>query len=100
MLKSAASFDQSQIYSIPVLNLSITRKFDPVILRSLIEGYFDMDGTQVQITCVNRDILLKARENPDAYRDLIVRVGGYSEYFHLLSPELQDAVIARTMFEN
>ena len=100
MLKSASCFEQSQIYSIPVLNLSITRKFRPEILRSLIEGYFKMGGTQLQITCVNRDTLLEAKKNPDAYKDLIVRVGGYSEYFCSLSPELQDAVIARTMFGN
>jgi len=100
MLKSAVSFDQSMIYSIPVLNLSITKKFEPAVLRSLIEGYFEMGGTQMQITCVNRDTLLEAKKNPEAYRDLIVRVGGYSEYFHRLSNELQDAVIARTMFES
>lgn len=99
MLKSAASYEQSQIYGIPVLNLSVTRKFEPAILRSLIEGYFEMGGTQVQITCVDRETLLAAKENPDDYRDLIVRVGGFSEYFHRISPELQDAVIARTMFE-
>lgn len=99
MLRSAVCFEQSQIYSIPVLNLSITQQFTPKILRALIEGYFAMGGTQIQITCVNRDVLLDARKNPDAHRDLIVRVGGYSEYFCSLSPELQDAVIARTMFE-
>ena len=100
MLKSAVSFDQSMIYSIPVLNLSITKKFEPDVLRSLIEGYFEMGGTQIQITCVNSETLLEAKKNPDAYRDLIVRVGGYSEYFHRLTPELQDAVIERTMFDS
>ena len=99
MLKSAASFDQSMVYSIPVLNLSITKKFDTSVLRSLIEGYFEMGGTQIQITCTNRETLLDAKKNPDAHRDLIVRVGGYSHYFTALSNELQDAVIARTMFE-
>ena len=100
MLKSAVSFDQSMIYSIPVLNLSITKKFEPSVLRSLIEGYFEMGGTQIQITCVNPETLIEAKKNPDAYRDLIVRVGGYSEYFHRLSGDLQDAVIARTMFDS
>ena len=98
MLKSAASFDQSMVYSIPVLNLSINRKFDSRILRSLIEGYFELGGTQMQITCTSKEELLDAKKNPDAHRDLIVRVGGYSDYFNGLSPELQDAVIARTMF--
>lgn len=100
MLKSAAAFDQSMVYAIPVLNLSITRKFSPDVLRSLIEGYFEMGGTQIQITCIDRDTLLEAQRDPDAHRDLIVRVGGYSEYFHRLSRDLQNAVIARTMFES
>ena len=99
MLRSAAAYDQSMIYSIPVLNMSITQKFSPMVLRSLIEGYFEMGGTQIQITCTTPDKLLAAKANPDAHRDLIVRVGGYSEYFYRLSDELQDAVIARTLFE-
>ena len=98
MMKSAAAFDQSMVYSIPVLNLSITEKYDPAVLRSLIEGYFDMGGTQVQITCADRETLLKAKESPEDYRDLIVRVGGFSDYFYCLSDELKDAVIARTLF--
>ena len=99
MLASASRFEQKDIYGMAVTNLSITRTYDPRILRALIEGYFAMGGTQLQITAVDRDTLLDARKAPDAHRDLIVRVGGYSEYFHKLSPEIQDAVIARTLFE-
>ena len=98
MLKSAASFDQSMVYAIPVLNLSLSTKCKPEILRALIEGYFKIGGTQMQITYVDRETLLDAKENPDAHGDLIVRVGGYSHYFIALESDLQDAVIARTMF--
>ena len=98
MLKSAAAYAQDEVYSIPVLNLSINRRFDPTVLRALIEGYFEMNGTQVQITCQNAETLIKAKKDPDKYRDIIVRVGGYSEYFCNLDAELQDAVIQRTMF--
>ena len=45
---------------------------------------------------VDRSTLLKARENPAAYGDLVVRVGGYSDYFTRLSPSMQDEIIART----
>lgn len=100
MLLSAACYAQDEIYGIPVLNLSITQKFDPAVLRALIEGYFVKNGTQIQITCTNRETLLDAKKNPDAHRDLIVRIGGYSDYFCRLDPALQDAVIARTLFEN
>jgi formate C-acetyltransferase len=99
MLKSAASFDQSMVYAIPVLNLSLSTKCRPEILRALIEGYFKMGGTQVQITYVDRETLLDAKKDPDAHGDLIVRVGGYSQYFISLDSDLQDAVIARTMFD-
>lgn len=99
MLVSAASFIQKDIYGIPVLNLSIARKFEPSVLRALIESYFEMDGTQMQITCTTRETLLDAKAHPEAHRDLIVRVGGYSSFFNDLDDALQNAVIARTLFE-
>ncbi|MBQ9131902.1 MAG: hypothetical protein IJX62_05485, partial [Clostridia bacterium] len=80
-------------------NLSITRKYPPEALRALVEGYFALGGTQLQITAVDKATLLEARKDPAAHRDLIVRVGGYSEYFYKLTPELQDAVVSRTLFD-
>ena len=82
-----------------VTNLSINKNYTPAILRALVEGYFALGGTQLQCTVTNRETLLKAKKDPDSYRDLIVRVGGYSEYFCNLGEELQDAVIARTLFD-
>lgn len=99
MLRSAARYAQKEVYGIPVLNLTITQKFDPAVLRSLIEGYFEMNGTQMQITCTNREALLDAQKNPENHRDLIVRISGYSAYFCDLHSELQDTIIARTMFD-
>ena len=99
MLISAASFDQSMIYAIPVVNLSISTKFPPEVLRGLIESYFKLGGTQVQITYTDRETLIHAKNNPDDHGDLVVRVGGYSDFFISLNSDLQDAVIERTMFE-
>lgn len=99
MLISAASYDQSMIYGIPVLNLNLSTKFRPDVLRGLIETYFKMGGTQVQITYVDRETLIDAKKNPHDHHDLIVRVGGYSEFFISLSSDLQDAVIERTVFD-
>jgi len=99
MLASAACYEQKDIYGMAVTNLSITGKYPPEIIRALVEGYFEMGGTQLQITVVSRDTLQAARQDPDRYRDLIVRVGGYSEYFCRLTDELKDAVIARTLFD-
>lgn len=99
MLVGASCYEQKDVYGMAVTNLSITRKYRPEVLRALVEGYFDMGGTQLQITVVDKDTLQDARQNPDNHRDLIVRVGGYSEYFCKLSDSLKDAVIARTLFD-
>ncbi|MBQ9785453.1 MAG: hypothetical protein IJW29_08120 [Clostridia bacterium] len=99
MLASAARYVQKDIYGMAVTNLSVTRKYDPAVLRALVEGYFALGGTQLQVTATDKETLLDAKAHPDAHRDLIVRVGGYSEYFYKLDPAIQDAVIARTLFE-
>jgi formate C-acetyltransferase len=99
MLTSAACYEQKDIYGIAVTNLSINPNCSPSILKALVKGYFSMGGTQLQVTVTSRDTLLKARKDPESYRDLIVRVGGYSDYFYNLEDRLKDAVIARTLFE-
>jgi pyruvate formate-lyase/glycerol dehydratase family glycyl radical enzyme len=63
----------------------------------LIETYFaDYNGYQVQWNIEDREVYLAAKANPKAYKDLIVRVGGFSAYFIELDPVLQDEIIART----
>jgi len=63
----------------------------------LIETYFkDYNGYQVQWNIEDRDVYLAAKANPEAFKDLIVRVGGFSAYFIELDPFLQDQIIART----
>ncbi|MBQ9115891.1 MAG: hypothetical protein IJY04_02600 [Clostridia bacterium] len=99
MLASASCYEQKDAYGMAVLNLSITKRYDKNVLRALVDGYFAMGGTQMQFTVTDRETLLEARKDPDSHRDLIVRVGGYSEYFCKLTDEIKDAVIARTLFE-
>lgn len=99
MLADAACYEQKDAYGMAVTNISITRKYTPEVLSALVKGYFALGGTQLQITAVDRETLLDAKKNPDNHRDLIVRVGGYSDYFRNLGGSLQDAVIARTLFE-
>jgi formate C-acetyltransferase len=55
-----------------------------------------MDGHHIQFNVVNAITLRKAQKTPEKYRDLIVRVAGYSDYFVDLSVKLQDEIIART----
>ncbi|MFO7889821.1 MAG: glycine radical domain-containing protein, partial [bacterium] len=55
-----------------------------------------MDGHHIQFNVVTADTLRKARKDPEQYRDLIVRVAGYSDYFVDLGAELQEEIIKRT----
>ncbi|UCG03210.1 MAG: glycyl radical protein [Candidatus Heimdallarchaeota archaeon] len=83
----------------------LNQKFTPQLLSSdegidklmhLIRAHFRLDSHHIQFNVVTADTLRKAQENPEKYRDLIVRVAGYSDYFVDLIPELQDEIIRRT----
>ncbi len=100
VLKSAAKMDHLRTGG-TLLN----QKFTPdllkedsglVMLTNLVRAYFKMDGHHIQFNVVNAATLKKARQYPDQYRDLIVRVAGYSDYFCDLSPALQNEIITRT----
>jgi len=65
-------------------------------LSQLIRTYFSLGGHHVQFNVVTADTLRAARAHPEQYRDLIVRVAGYSDYFCDLTPALQEEIIART----
>lgn len=65
-------------------------------LVQLVRGYFRLDGHHIQFNVVDVDTLRAAQRNPEQYRNLIVRVAGYSDYFCDLSPALQEEIIART----
>jgi len=63
---------------------------------SLIRTYFQLGGSQIQPTVASAELLRSARMKPEDYRDLIVKVGGYSTYFVDLGSAIQDEIIART----
>ncbi|WP_312210281.1 formate C-acetyltransferase/glycerol dehydratase family glycyl radical enzyme [Pseudescherichia sp.] len=66
-------------------------------LMLLLRTFFEVrKGWHIQYNIVSRETLLAAKENPDQYRDLVVRVAGYSAFFTALSPDAQDDIIART----
>lgn len=65
-------------------------------MASLIRSYFNMDGHHIQFNVFDRNVLLAAQKTPDDYKDLIVRVAGYSDHFNNLSRALQDEIINRT----
>ena len=101
LLNSVNRFDFTKTANGINLNL----KFDSHCLRGengtmalggLVKTYFRRGGMQVQINVLDPAILLQARENPEAYPNLLVRVSGYSAYFNDLTPEMQDELIRRT----
>lgn len=65
-------------------------------LVNLIDTYFSLGGMQVQFNVVSRDTLLRAQAEPEKYRNLIVRVAGYSAYFVGLDKTVQQDIIERT----
>jgi len=104
VLKSAAKIDHLRTGG-TLLN----QKFSPVFFRDeesiiklshLIRSYFRMDGHHIQFNVVSAETLRKAQKNPEKYRDLIVRVAGYSDYFNDLGEELQNEIIRRTEHGN
>ncbi|MFX0082434.1 MAG: trans-4-hydroxy-L-proline dehydratase [Candidatus Hodarchaeota archaeon] len=83
----------------------LNQKFTPQLLANesgitklahLIRSYFKMDGHHIQFNVVSANTLKAAQENPEEYRNLIVRVAGYSDYFNNLGSDLQDEIISRT----
>ncbi len=100
VVKSAARMDHARS-SGTLLN----QKFTPQALEgdegidklaALVRSYFKLDGHHIQFNVVTAETLRAAKANPEKYRDLIVRVAGYSDYFCDLTPALQDEIIART----
>lgn len=65
-------------------------------LVDLVDYYFASGGMQMQFNVVSRATLLEAQKNPQKYRNLIVRVAGYSAYFVGLDPVVQQDIIQRT----
>jgi len=79
---------------------AVASEGDKLKLSMLIRTFFNHHkGWHVQYNIVSRDTLLAAKEHPEQYRDLVVRVAGYSAFFTALSPDAQDDIIARTEHE-
>ncbi|MCX7824317.1 MAG: hypothetical protein N2689_02035 [Verrucomicrobiae bacterium] len=65
-------------------------------LRAMLNVYFQNGGQELQINVVDSATLRAAQKNPEQYRDLVVRVAGFSEFFVNLTPDMQEEIIART----
>lgn len=65
-------------------------------MAHLVRTYFELDGHHIQFNVIDKQTLIDAQNNPEEYKDLIVRVAGYSDHFRNLSKALQDEIIERT----
>lgn len=83
----------------------LNQKFTPSVvageeglthMADLVRAYFNMDGHHIQFNVIDKETLIEAQKHPDEYKDLIVRVAGYSDHFRNLSKALQDEIIERT----
>jgi formate C-acetyltransferase len=101
MLNSVNRIDYTRIANGINLNL----KFDPhtlrgetgrMALKSLLKTYFRKGGMQAQVNVLDPRVLMEARQHPERYPNLLVRVSGYSAYFNDLNPEMQEEIICRT----
>jgi formate C-acetyltransferase len=74
----------------------LQREQDQRKLSSLIRSYFKIGGHHIQFNIIDTATLRDAQQHPDDYRDLLVRVAGYSDYFNDMTRQLQEEIIART----
>ncbi|MBQ4223331.1 MAG: hypothetical protein II674_05805, partial [Prevotella sp.] len=100
VVKSLGKLDQTKSGG-TLLNMRFTpallqRERDQQKLASLIRSYFKMGGHHIQFNIIDTATLRDAQSHPDDYRDLLVRVAGYSDYFNDMTRQLQEEIIART----
>ena len=102
-MKSVARIDNVRLMK----GLIYNQKFSQGVLDSfegvgkftqMIRSYFDLGGAQVQFNVVSKQTLLDAQRHPEDYRDLVVRVAGYSAFYTELSREVQEQIILRTEY--
>ena len=100
VVKSCAKMDHLQTGG-TLLN----QKFTPSVvageegldqMANLVRTYFNMDGHHIQFNVIDKETLIQAQKHPEDYKDLLVRVAGYSDHFRNLSKALQDEIIERT----
>ena len=103
VIKSLGKLDQTKsggtLLNVRLVPALLRRDEDMRKLASLIRTYFKFGGHHIQFNVVDTATLLDAQQHPENYRDLLVRVAGYSDYFNDMTEQLQNEIIARTQNE-
>ncbi len=97
VLNSVSKLGLDRLLGTPILNLSMQKDFIKKALRPLTLGFMAKGGMHMQISSYSKEDVADAMVHPEKHQDLIVRIGGYTEYFNRLSPELQQTVYERTL---
>jgi formate C-acetyltransferase len=100
-VKSVANLEhinlaQGTIFNMKIHPAALETKAGMTKWANLVRTYFDLGGWEIQFNVVNAETLKAAQENPEAYKDLVVRVVGYSAFFVELDKSVQDDIISRT----
>jgi formate C-acetyltransferase len=101
-LRAVGNLDAMCIPSGEALNLkfpAITDEGDIQKLGQVVEAYFREGGLHIQFNIMSYEDLIKAKDNPDDYKDLLVRVSGYSAYFKELNEAMKEEIITRTAYD-
>ena len=101
LLRSACCLDQVHAPGTLVVNIRLSLRLfgsaeEREKIKGLVRAYFRMGGMQIQIGVVDQAVLRDALEHPERHENLIIRVGGYSEYWSRLSHALQLSILERT----
>lgn len=104
VIRSLAKLDQIKsggtLLNLRFLPSLLKRDEDVVKFGKLIRSYFSQGGHHVQFNIVDTATLMAARENPEEYKDLLVRMAGYSDYFNDMNDNLKQEIIERTENES
>lgn len=98
-LASTVAWEPSRFLGGTSVNVKINTGIDPERIVALIRGYLETRGAQLQFNIVDTKTLLEAQKKPEQYRDLLVRIGGYSDFFVTIPKNLQDEIISRSINE-
>lgn len=101
VIRSVTEFPHEMFGNGMVLDLKFTPSFfkniyHRKVFRTLVNTYFDLGGMEIQFNVIDRETLIAAQAKPEQYRNLLVRVSGFSAYFVDLYKALQDEIINRT----
>ena len=104
-INSVTSWDHSPIIGGTAFNMKFKRSLfnSPELkntLKQLIVVFLKQGGFQTQINVVDNSTLKNALQHPEQHNDLVVRIGGYTDYFTRLSPEMQEEILQRMEYDS